>query len=95
MQGGLLGHFLPSDEPFPRVAFIVSRRSFRQAVDRNRVKRLMREAFRLQKHLLQNQGLWIVLRYVGKEKPSYSQIKDDLRRIFEKLCGEETSRPDQ
>lgn len=95
VQGMLSGHFLPSEDTYPRAAFIVSRRSFRRAVDRNRVKRLMREAYRLQKHRLQHQGWWVVLRFMGKEMPTFAKIKEDLCRIFEKLCGEATSRMDQ
>jgi ribonuclease P protein component len=39
------------DADFPyQIATTVSKRRFKRAVDRNRIKRLMREAWRLEKH---------------------------------------------
>ena len=41
-----------NDRPYPRLGLVISKRSARAAVDRNRLKRLAREAFRhVQNHL--------------------------------------------
>ena len=55
---------LPHDVPF-QAAFSVGKKRFRRAVDRNRIKRLLREAWRLEKsrlaknwNLAPPNGLW-------------------------------------
>lgn len=44
--------FADSQEPGMRIMVSVSKRHFKRAVKRNRVKRQLREAYRLNKHLL-------------------------------------------
>lgn len=45
--------FMPDEQPGVRIMVSVSKRHFKRAVRRNRIKRQMREAYRLQKELLQ------------------------------------------
>lgn len=79
----------------------VSSRSFKKAVDRNRVKRVMREVYRLQKLPLQNKveqagkHLLIFFIYTGKELPVYAELYKKmeiiLQRIVEQVPAEKTT----
>lgn len=67
----------------PRAAFVVSRRHWPRAVDRNRIKRLMREGFRLHRHRLLRQDLALVLRFTGHTKPGFRDLCEHLCCIFD------------
>lgn len=60
----------------------VSKRNYKRAVDRNRLKRQVREAYRLNKHMLtQHQGQaprLLAIIYIGKEKKSFDTIQKKL-----------------
>ncbi len=69
----------------------VSSRYFKKAVDRNRIKRLMREAYRLQKNTLYNhlvaqqKQLSVFVLYTGKELPDYETVFDKFGTILKRL----------
>lgn len=69
----------------------VSARNFRKAVDRNRVKRLLRECYRLNKlslHALVNEKqkpLAVFLLYIGKELPEYNLLDEKMKLALTKL----------
>jgi ribonuclease P protein component len=69
----------------------VSAKNFKKAVDRNRIKRLIREAYRLQKtelHLLlkeRKKRLNVFIIYTGKKLPEYKEIFDKMNSALAKM----------
>ena len=82
----------PGTTPAPtQVVISVSKRHFKRAVDRNRLKRQMREVYRLNKHLLladpaKAPSLLAIL-YIGKEKKSFQSIQKKLNSGLERCLN--------
>ncbi|WP_026451852.1 ribonuclease P protein component [Aequorivita capsosiphonis] len=71
-------------------AFAVPKRNFKSAVDRNRVKRQLREVYRLNKHLFEeiNDKKYVMLfLYLGKVKPQYFTLEKAMENLLKKLGG--------
>ena len=78
---------------FPQVLISVSKKYFKRAHDRNRLKRQIREAYRLNKHKLlsENGQFYAVLGiiYIGKEKVAYNLIEKKLNSGLDRLVKEQ------
>jgi len=79
--GGLRLHSMPSDCG-PRLGVIAGRHAWPRAVDRNRFRRMAREAFRLLQHKLQRRDYIIRARNPQPGEPNSAEIQ----KLLEAWC---------
>ncbi len=91
---------LEAHEPAVQTLFSVAKKRFKRAVQRNRHKRRMREAYRLEKAACQwnpTAPVWLALQYIGTEEIPLPELRTAIRKAVEKgldLAHESTpSRP--
>ncbi|HEY6901056.1 MAG TPA: ribonuclease P protein component [Puia sp.] len=77
-----------------QAGFGASSRNFKKAVDRNRIKRLGREAYRLQKQPLldrvkeKGSSMAVFFIYTGKELPEYKMVTEKIGVALQKIIKE-------
>ncbi len=81
----------PGEAPL-RMMVSVGKKRFKRAVKRNRVKRLVREAWRLRKGAVERalaasraKGLYVGFVFVGKELPSMIAVSASMAKAVDKL----------
>lgn len=84
------------ESPFKVQAGVsVSKRNFKLAVDRNRIKRLMRESYRKNKHLIYNDDDTkkhiLMFIYQAKREVSYEQMEEKMNELIQKFLHKQKS----
>ena len=92
-------HYVQSQGPESfRVLFVVSSRKYRKAPMRNRIRRVMRELYRLNRHILteaplpETPSIHFALIYTGPPEVSYNELLPSFRQLLTKL-REHVERP--
>jgi ribonuclease P protein component len=83
----------PSEAPGLQAGFTVSKRNFKRAVDRNRIKRLLREAYRLRKNELKDAvaakavSLHVFFLYSDQHIQEFAAIQNAMQQALAKLLS--------
>ncbi|MCF8232557.1 MAG: ribonuclease P protein component [Bacteroidales bacterium] len=82
---------LPTKYP-AQVLIGVSGKRIKKAVQRNKIKRMMREAYRTNKHIIyplldnNDQQMAIAINYIGKKMPQYSDVEQKIIILLQRLA---------
>lgn len=67
----------------------VSKRNFKKAVERNRIKRLLREVYRTNKHIVyesvHTKKYLFMFIYVGKKEEDYKMLDKKMKKLLKKF----------
>lgn len=81
--------YVPIDAQKSVFGVSVSKRNFKHAVDRNEIKRTLREAYRTNQHLLKEatgeKQFAFMLLFTSKEKIPFELLEEKTLRVFEKF----------
>jgi ribonuclease P protein component len=91
LRANLLFTSLPVEGVPVQVVFTASKRKFKRAVDRNFIKRRLRELYRKNKLPLykalteKQQTLALAIMYTGSERPTMKVLEKSFHQLFKKI----------
>jgi ribonuclease P protein component len=84
----LLIRYIRVEEEYNKVGVSVSKRNFKKAVERIRIKRQLREAYRLHKHEIDNSSTTyaVMLIFIGKTQESSAKVHDKVKSLLKQIA---------
>ena len=83
-EGFLAVKFIENKKLFSRFGFIVSKKISKKAVERNRIKRILRESIRLSKNQIKEGYDIIFITRNGIESRAYREISNTVEKLLMK-----------
>ena len=80
----------PKTDARIQFALSVSKRNFKKAVNRNRIRRLVREAYRLEKETIlktlpeNSPQIALMILFTGREIPTFEEVRKSMRKVGSK-----------
>ncbi|MDC8005116.1 ribonuclease P protein component [Aureisphaera galaxeae] len=71
-----------------QATFAVPKRNFKLAISRNRIKRQLREAYRLEKSVIESingKKFALLFMYISKDKPQYAKISSSIKALLKNI----------